>query len=136
MFSPHILPPLTSLLFLFLLLCGVTLSDLIAKSSASPAKPLHMQPSSARGRRGSMAKSGISHSKSCSCGRRVLLQKSLNNHVFPLIYSKYLSREQIKAGKSRLMQMKPLKDGGSSGNAFVLIRRKQYCCHYQPKQVY
>ncbi len=49
--------------------------------------------------RGSMVKSGISHSKSCSRGRRELLQKSLNNHVFPLIYSKYLRREQIKAGE-------------------------------------
>lgn len=46
---------------------------------------------------GSMVKSGISHSKSCSCGRRELLQKSLNNHVFPLIYSKYLSMDKIKA---------------------------------------
>lgn len=46
--------------------------------------------------RGSMLKSGISHSKSCSCGRRELLQKSLNNHVFLLIYSKYLRWEQIK----------------------------------------
>lgn len=39
---------------------------------------------------GSMLKSGISHSKSCSSGRRDGLRKSLDNHVFLLIYSKYL----------------------------------------------
>lgn len=50
-----------------------------------------------RSRCRSMGKSGISHSKSCSCGRRELLQKSLNNHVFPLIYSKYLSRGRLEA---------------------------------------
>lgn len=45
---------------------------------------------------GSMVKSGISHSKSCSCGRRDGLRKSLGNHVFLLIYSKYLEEKQIK----------------------------------------
>ncbi len=113
-----------------------TLSGLASVSKCSilrwGAPPTHTHTRS----RGSMVKSGISHSKSCSCGRRELLQKSLNNHVFPLIYSKYLSREQIKGGRRRLMQMKQLRDGRSSGNAFVLITRKQYCCNYQPKQVY
>lgn len=62
--------------------------------------PLWGRPPAPPPSRGSMVKSGISHSKSCSCGRRELLQKSLNNHVFPLIYSKYLSGEQIRAGGS------------------------------------
>jgi len=44
---------------------------------------------------GSMLKSGISHSKSCSSGRRDGLRKSLDNHVFLLIYSKYLDWKQI-----------------------------------------
>lgn len=84
---------------------------------------------------GSMLKSGISHSKSCSCGRRELLQKSLNNHVFPLIYSKYLRREQIKALEEAAHADEAAVGlggggGGSRGNTFVLIRRKQYCCNY------
>lgn len=45
---------------------------------------------------GSMLKSGISHSKSCGSGRRDGLRKSLDNHVFLLIYSKYLGWKQIK----------------------------------------
>lgn len=87
--------------------------------------------------RGSMVKSGIGHSKSCSCGRRELLQKSLNNHVFSLIYSKYLRKEQIKAGEEAANADEAAEGvAGSSGSAFVLIRGKQYCCNYQPKQVY
>lgn len=66
-------------------------------AKSSPARTLQAHAGVHR----SMVKSRISHSKSCSRGRRELLQKSLNNHVFPLIYSKYLRREQIKAGEER-----------------------------------
>lgn len=92
--------PCTSRVIPCLLLPAVipsSLHNLEASSSLeAPAETLQAHGGVLR----SMVKSRISHSKSCSCGRRELLQKSLNNHVFPLIYSKYLRREQIKAGKS------------------------------------
>lgn len=67
-----------------------------------------------------------------------LPQKSLNNHVFLLIYSKYLEGKQIKhKAKSKLMQIKWMKDGPTAPQAlFVLMRGKLYVHYYQDKRVY
>lgn len=65
-------------------------------------------------------------------------KKSLNNHVFLLIYSKYLEGKQIKhKAKSKLMQIKWMKDGRMVPQAvFVLMRGKLYVHYYQDKRVY
>lgn len=103
--SPHLVLPgwfLSVSSLLSFLLSSITLRfphpwKLDESAKSSPARTLQAHAGVHR----SMVKSRISHSKSCSRGRRELLQKSLNNHVFPLIYSKYLRREQIKAGEER-----------------------------------
>lgn len=103
--SPHLVLPgwfLSVSSLLSFLLSSITLRfphpwNLNKSAERSPARTLQAHADVHR----SMVKSRISHSKSCSCGRGELLQKSLNNHVFPLIYSKYLRREQIKAGEER-----------------------------------
>ena len=67
-----------------------------------------------------------------ACGRnREPLGKSLNNHVFPLIYSKYLSGQQIKPVEGEPANAWAEGCGaGTQGSAFVLIRRIQCCRNY------